>query len=556
MRTLVLQLARFGDVYQTWPTLNALVERGDDVHVLVRERFRGALEGLSGVTTHALDSADVLAPLLNGVDDDAEAVRRLTSMLDQLAEVGFTRVINLSFSPLSSFITDYLSGEGVEVRGYTRHADGFFTVADDFSAYFYAQVGIGRTNRYHLIDLFAGVAGVELTDRHVQAAVPARARTGVVVHLGASQAEKAYPAELWAEVIKGLQSESVTVIGSRDERALAEATIRAAGRADVVNRAGETAVAELFEILAGAKLLIGADSAPVHVAGLTGTPVLNLSCDAVNFRETGPISAGSRVLKVESIAMLTPARVIAEASAMLTGLGPAGPCFVRPSRGENFVAMGGQTEAGDFAWALTEALYTGSTYPATDDAATLMAFKRIFELAELALTALDQWTGAGQAQAARQLALIDDLLKEVPRLNANVVPLTQWFETERLRLGPTDPAATLTATTKIFGDLKTISSVYLSEAPLADVVAEVVALGQAIAPALREYDFARVEGEFHQLVSVLQDVARRSTKVEGWSERVGGLSDRLAARDFIELADRIEFDLPRDLKTLNTDVIV
>lgn len=556
MRTLVLQLARFGDVYQTWPTLNALVRRGDEVHVLVRERFRGALAGLGGVTVHALDTADVLTPIVTD-GDDAASLARLTASLDGLKARGFTRVINLSFSPLSSFITDYLSGEGVEVRGYTRHADGFFTVADDFSAYFYAQVGVGRTNRYHLIDLFAGVAGVELCDADGQAVItpPPPSRTGVVVHLGASQADKAYPPELWAAALADFKDESLTLIGSADERALADAVITRAGLTNAQNLAGQTAVADLLRIIAGARLLVGADSAPVHVAALTGTPVLNLSCDAVNFWETGPVSAGSRVLREAAVDRIAPDRIAAEVRAMLAGQAPTGPCFVRATRADTFTPHECATDD-DFAWALTEALYTGSTYPASTASADLAAFRRVFEVAELALAALDAWDGPRRAQSAEQLSLVDELLREIPRLSPRVAPLTQWFETERLRLGPGAEADVLVRTRKIFADLKVISSVYVREAPLDEALTRVSDLGRAIAPALREYDFARVEGEFNELLTVLHDLARRSTKVEGWSGRVNGLAECLARRDYIELADRIEFDLPRDLKTSGADVLV
>ena len=181
MRTLVLQLARFGDIYQTWPVLRALKSAGHEVHVLVRQRFQGALEGLD-VVTHALPTADVLAPVFEHEDEHA-AIGNLERFLDPLVALEFDRIINLSFSPLSSYLSDWLTHAHTTVSGYTRHADGFLAIPDDASAYFYAQVGVGRPNRYHLTEVFAAVAGVEIKEE----AITNARKNRICMHLGASQ---------------------------------------------------------------------------------------------------------------------------------------------------------------------------------------------------------------------------------------------------------------------------------------------------------------------------------------------------------------------------------
>ncbi|NJL25535.1 MAG: glycosyltransferase family 9 protein [Calothrix sp. SM1_5_4] len=98
-------------------------------------------------------------------------------------------------------------------------------------------------------------------------------------------------------------------IGSAGERALSETVARIAAADRVDNRVGQTDFAEVFSLLASSRLLIGADSAPVHMAALTATPVLNLSSATVNFWETGPLSAGSRVLFEERLPDIDPTRV-------------------------------------------------------------------------------------------------------------------------------------------------------------------------------------------------------------------------------------------------------
>jgi ADP-heptose:LPS heptosyltransferase len=505
MRTLVLQLARFGDIYQSWPVLRALrrADPGGELHVLVRPRFADGLNGLDGVIPRILPTPEILGPILDHADvDGAHAL--LTGFLHGLGD--FDRIVNLSFSPVSSFLTDILAAR--EVRGYTRHADGFLSIPDDPSAYFYAQVGIGRANRYALTDLFAAVAGVDLREEDFRppsdtpvALAPAAREDLVVVHLGASQAEKTYPPELWARVlceIKKVYQGKIALIGSADEKPLSDGVLRLAGDPPVDNRVGSTDLNGVFALLGSARLLIGADSAPVHMAALTATPVLNLSCAAVNFHETGPQSAGSRVLHVQEMHQLAPERVVAEALAMLEDKAPVGSCYTRAKRGEPWRAVGQPDD--DFTWALVQALYTGTTYPQARHTADKLAFQRLFEVAELALAQLDRADGGDN----RVLGMVDELLEEIPRLHPPVDPVVQWFQTQRLRLGP-----------------------------------------------------APIEDDFQTLVSLLQDLARHSTKVgeRSWSSVLFAMNDALHRRDFIDLADQLEYELKPHLKTLASDVV-
>jgi ADP-heptose:LPS heptosyltransferase len=564
MRTLVLQLARFGDIYQSWPVLRAL-RRGDpdgELHVLVRSRFADGLRGLDGVIPRVLPTPEILGSILQREDVDG-AHARLTDFLSGLGS--FDRIVNLSFSPASSFLTDILSTgpeeKSVEARGYTRHADGFLSIPDDPSAYFYAQVGIGRANRYALTDLFAAVAGVDLRDEDFlpPSGIRVSADTGarenrVVVHLGASQAEKTYPPELWARTlseIKKVYNGKIILIGSADEKPLADGVLRLAGDPEVDNRVGATGLDGVFTLLASARLLIGADSAPVHMAALTATPVLNLSCAAVNFHETGPQSAGSRVLHAAEMHQLAPGRVVAEALAMLKGEVPTGPCYTRAKRGESWRAV--DLADDDFTWALAQALYTGTPYPPARHTADKLAFQRLFEVAELALAQFDRADGGD----ARMLGMIDELLEEIPRLHPPVDPVVQWFQTQRLRLGPAPIEDTRAATRRLFEELLWVSAVYRAPSVPSTDAARAVALCESCSAELRDYRFKEVEDDFQILVSLLQDLARHSTKVgeRSWSSVLFAMNDALHRRDFIDLADQLEYELKPHLKTLASDVV-
>jgi len=566
MRILVIQLARFGDIFQSWPTWRALLRRnpGCELHVLVRERFRAAADDFPGITVHALPTREILRPIAEG-DGTEVALRLLENFFNPLRELGFERIINLSFSPLASYLTDWLGENGAQLSGYTRHSDGHFQAPDDTSAYFHAQVGIGRSNRFHVTQLFASVAGVELIPEDVtQSLVSPSDRTGIAVHLAASQAEKAYPPELWIQALQELaqrSSEPITLIGSTEERALSEAV--AAQVPQVINRVGQTNLKEVFTCLSQARLLIGGDSAPVHIAALTGTPVLNLSCALVNFWETGPLSEGSRILFADELAAISPTRIADEAAALAKGQEPSGPCFIRPGLFEFYQAHDLPDDR--FSWEIVLALYTDAVYPKATLRADKLALQRLFELAELALQQLARWTDPKAfSTAVKILAQVDEMLVEVSRLSPRVDPIIQWFQTERLRIPPESDQSTLERTTKCFRELYIVTSLYRepdeSEVTLRD---RAIKMCTICAPSLREYEFASINDSFQTLVSTLHDLARHSTKVadQPWSYVLAELNTSLENRDFIQLADLLQWKLapalqqPIEKETLKQDVI-
>jgi heptosyltransferase-3 len=548
MRILVLQLARFGDIYQTWPTFRGLKRKFPDgeLHILVRERFKAATEGLEGVTVHALPTAEILRPLLEG-GSLADADQELKTFLGALTCESFDQIINLSFSPVSSYLTDFLASSRTEVRGYTRHADGHFHIPDDTSSYFHAQVGIGRGNRYHVTEIFASVAGVDLVSEDFQGTDIHGPRHGVVAHLGASTEEKRYPPELWVETLREFAPSDkapVTLIGSGSERGLSETVEAQLHNENVRNFVGQTQLNDLFSIVGTASLLIGADSAPIHIAALTSTPVLNISSSAVNFWETGPLSGGSRVLYHNDSAKIKPLAIAREAQAMLRGEMPIEPVALREQILQPFTLHG--LAFPEFRWELIQALYTGSTYPAVTAREDRLAFQRLFELSELALQQLARWNHPPERQsAARILAQVDQMLGDVARLNANVEPVIQWFETQRLRIPPGSPEDTLARTVTAFQDLFWVVSVYRENCGVKETAQKAIALCQECAPEIREHNMHAVSDSFQSLVSALQELARHSTKVAdaSWSSVLDEMNTSLANRDFVALADFLEWKM-------------
>ena len=97
-------------------------------------------------------------------------------------------------------------------------------------------------------------------------AVPPPVRRAVVVHPGAAQASRRWPAERWAEVV-GALGPDVVVTGGPSEVALASSV---AGSARVL--AGRTDLLSLAALVADARLVVSPDTGVAHLATAFGTP--------------------------------------------------------------------------------------------------------------------------------------------------------------------------------------------------------------------------------------------------------------------------------------------
>lgn len=478
MKTLVLQLARLGDIYQTWPVLRALKRGGAEVHLLVRDKFKVAAEGNEAIASiWTMDSREILGPLINDKPDIDAAMERIDSLLVRLSTQEFQRVINLSYSPFSSRLTHLLSAPGVDVRGYSRHLDGWLDVVDDASAYFFAQVGPDRQNRVHLTDIFAETAGVILEETdwsrapqwrepHVVAeevaAVLSSPVRPILVHIGASQSEKTYGAYKWLHVIKGLLEATdtpVVLLGSTEERAIAQTAGAVSSARRPVDLVGKTSLRDVFELARWARLLIGGDSAPVHIAALTGTPVLNLSFSSVSFWETGPKSAGSRILAFASPQDLASDLVVREALTMLDGNnGDERVIHVR-GRLQPYDPPPEKSSSAEWEW--LQAIYMGRPFPVPESEACHQGLKRLYQANQLALDQLRRLQSRpGDSIAIGILERFDEIIGVVGRLVPTLNILLRWFQTERVRIGPLPPDEILQRTLALHEKLHEILSLY------------------------------------------------------------------------------------------------
>ncbi|MDT0168656.1 glycosyltransferase family 9 protein [Pseudarthrobacter sp. BRE9] len=133
---------------------------------------------------------------------------------------------------------------------------------------------------------FAGAFPVDLEARLAPAAGGATHKAGdgvgdrplVVIHPGATDPRRRWPAEKFAELAAACAADGsqVVIIGDGSEQDLAEGIAARAGSAAVHSAAGALDMAGLVALLARADVVVANDSGPRHLAQALGVPTVGI----------------------------------------------------------------------------------------------------------------------------------------------------------------------------------------------------------------------------------------------------------------------------------------
>lgn len=441
MKVLVVQLARLGDLLLTTPVLRALRRTHPDwdLHLLLRKSFSaGAGWVPSDIQIHSMDTPHILGPVLGEPVAWTEALDHLGSLVNQLRSQKFDLVINLTFSAASSYLVHQLGLAREQTRGYTRHGDGYLDIPDDPSAYFYGQVGEGTSNRLHLTQIFAEVAGVELVQNDWLPLWRGQKSNQVSVHVGASLKKKTLNPSGWAALLSDFADRTQTQIvlmGAPEEVPLGAAVADRLPPDQVLNRVGTTRFQDLQEILCSSRFLLAADSGPMQLASLLGVPVLCLSQGPVNPCETGPRSVGSRILILEDPNQIDASVLGAEVFRYFRGdraLWQAQD--IEDSCGEprfNYVP------SGERHWDLIQSIYLARRVNIDLSPKELAILGQLDETNELCLEQIQRIRqGREVSLSTGLLSRGEELLELVFRQCDLFQPILGWWLTEKVRIGP------------------------------------------------------------------------------------------------------------------------
>ncbi len=146
------------------------------------------------------------------------------------------------------------------------------------------------------LTLVPGGDAAERVARHLAEHALAE-RSFVVVHPGSRWHFKCWTIANMQDMIRGLQARGWRVVLSaapdHAEMAMAEEIL--AGLTDVVSLAGRLSLKDLAALIARARLFVGVDSAPMHIAAAMGTPTVALFGPSGDI-EWGPWQVPSRIV--------------------------------------------------------------------------------------------------------------------------------------------------------------------------------------------------------------------------------------------------------------------
>lgn len=480
MKILVIQLARLGDGFLTWPAIRALSRKypNAEIHVLCRKKYEAAFNGLLQVKQiHHFPTSDLIQPIISKSKIDSENI--LNNFMNELDGLNFDLIINYTFSPLSSYITHFLQAQNNTILGYTRHSDGYFNVSDEISAYFYAQIGPKGFNRYHLADLFASMVGMDLIPSDWSPAVfeaetkldlPSRY---IAIQVGASEEHKAIPPFKVAQIIKAIfeydKNFSFVLIGSADEINKARAIQSNLMGVKIIDLVGLTEIAELHSIIKRSRFLISPDSVSQHIASLTNTPVINISLGKVNFWETGPRSEFSKIYVPENVDQIKISEMISLVKSVISKSGTSlNNCYdVISQNGITFYQK--KMETNDFAWNLLQAIYLGETRPTCEDIKFYEVVLQMYEVNNIAIQQLKAISHVGLKKVSPILDRSNEVIIMLGKIKPELSIITNWYSTEKIRIPPSSEKDLVIEELRIHQMLKNLLRSYIPDDVLVEV---------------------------------------------------------------------------------------
>jgi len=458
MKILIIAIARLGDNLLCWPAIRA-VKRNypkSKIHVLARKRFSESFRCLSEVDQlHIFDTAFVFEPQFLDSNRSGETVERGQNFITKLKAEKYTHIVNMTFSTASAFLTRVLTSEDTQsLSGYSVHDDGCVFPVDDISAFYYAQGGINGNNRFHLADIFATQCKVDLlpidwkeADLNEDSSSVQPVDTDILIHLTSSSQSKTLSIEHWSLLIKNLfihQRELVIgFIGSSEDVPLIEQLTGylvangVATKDRLINLAG-VRLADTFVYLSKTSLLIGADSAPIHLASHSKIKTYNISfVGKVRFWETGPRAIGSVVKTLRFV----DEKIIIEMAKEIIKVFYDNDLSITDAQAINdcpSYIFHRRDSRSDEDWNLIESIYMNKSIIKWNDEISLQAVYKLLDANQLILTQL-QLLSKPSDRVKTEMALgiieqCDQIIDTLAKSSNKLDLIARWYKTEKLRI--------------------------------------------------------------------------------------------------------------------------
>ena len=272
MKILLIQLRRLGDLILTTPAISAL-----------REHLPGAQIALAGSR-----ECESLLPAIHGLQQTflpKRALRDLPAWME-IRRAGFDCVVDFTRNDRSAWLT-FLSGAP------RRIVSDRVKIKSRIRARFYNEFVDCAMKQMHTADYYLALlhplgisAGANDPVLDLPSAAQQRASSIIaeqihhqpfaIFHPGSARVEKFWEPERWAEIIEFAANQLglfPVLSGGSTEIELAHLTaVREKLRTTVLDLSGQVDLLSLAALIEHARLLVTVDSAPMHLAGATGTP--------------------------------------------------------------------------------------------------------------------------------------------------------------------------------------------------------------------------------------------------------------------------------------------
>ncbi len=303
---LVIKPSALGDIVLALPTLAALRTSLPSAKIswLVRTEFAALLENHPHLDEIILFDRKLLGRAWR----DPKAFSALSTLIRRLRDSRFDAVFDLQ----GLFRTACLA--------WLSRCPKRFGMAEarEFGHLFYNHKVAQDAACIHLVDYYlkiAEAAGVSKTD--VQFVFPEDASAAesvenllrehnipidnyVVLVPGSARENKRWPVERFACLADNIASNfacSIVIVGSCSEKGLAE-RLKALTKTAVTNLASRTSIADLVPLLKSARLVVGNDTGPGHIAAALGVPIV-LIFGPTNPSRVAPYGRGQCVVAID-----------------------------------------------------------------------------------------------------------------------------------------------------------------------------------------------------------------------------------------------------------------
>ncbi len=317
MRTLVMNLTRFGDLLQTQPVIAGLRDQGSSTALICLDNFAGATRFLPDAEeVFALPGAGLLADLGRGWPT---ALERLTEW--RRAVIGdHSAPPLLNLTPIQSarllarvLTTGPVSGFGLDEQGFGYYGNAW-------AAFLQTSTMNRGCSPFNLVDLMLRGANLPVSGRDLDLARPgpdvldtvrtmldasapttatASHRGYVALQLGASEPRRQWPEEYFAQ-LGGLLWERFglcpVLLGTASERRLVDG-YAAQASGPFIDLVGRTSLLELAAALCHADLLVTNDTGTMHLAAGLGRSVAAIFLATAQPWDTGPYRENSLCLE-------------------------------------------------------------------------------------------------------------------------------------------------------------------------------------------------------------------------------------------------------------------